>query len=621
MRSVFRTAVSMCHSRILLATVAAALHLPAAGSAAGGEPTLRRPAAIVTTPGKAWIANRLSGTVSVVDTSRLAVLAEHSVGGTPVDAVLLDRPQVVRPDGQSTTAANQTEATGVPAESQLQLLLADRQNRQLVLCDLNPWQTYTPIPLAGAPEQLAVSPSQKWVAATLKWSRAIAFGLTEQLPPGSDSNSWEYLELPFAPHQICAVRLASGQDGFIVASAFEGQIAVVDPARRRIVRTLEFAGHNIRGLAVSSASNELLIAHQVLQSDEPTMYEEVFWGGVLQNALRALPLPEVLDANAQVDTRLNPHSLGHPSDAAGDPGCVATFGAATVVLLAGVNDVAYRSSPTQPFVRFDVGRHPIDVAADQNAHRLLVINEFADSLTVVHADREELGRTVSLGPVRERSAVERGEELFYDARLSLSGWYSCHSCHTDGHSNGKLNDNFGDRTTGAPKRVLPLGGVAETAPWAWIGNVQRLEHQVKKSIETTMQGNIYEEQTITDLAAYLRTLPPAPSVLQSAVSKHSAMVEKERRAGQRLFAKLGCVECHAPPLYTTAETYDVGLADQLGQSEFNPPSLRGVSQRSRLFHDGRANSLHDAFKTHQHGLSEPLSETEQQQLIRFLQSL
>ena len=36
---------------------------------------------------------------------------------------------------------------------------------------------------------------------------------------------------------------------------------------------------------------------------------------------------------------------------------------------------------------------------------------------------------------------------------------SCHSCHTDGHTSGRLADTLGDDTFGTPKRVLSLLGL------------------------------------------------------------------------------------------------------------------------------------------------------------------
>src|SRR5262245_17127001 len=85
------------------------------------------------------------------------------------------------------------------------------------------------------------------------------------------------------------------------------------------------------------------------------------------------------------------------------------------------------------------------------------------------------------------SLAQRGELLFYDARLSHDGWMSCHSCHTDGHSNDQMNDNFSDRSFGSPKRVLSLLGVKDTLPLAWSGQVKTLEEQIQNSVTSTMQ--------------------------------------------------------------------------------------------------------------------------------------
>ena len=64
------------------------------------------------------------------------------------------------------------------------------------------------------------------------------------------------------------------------------------------------------------------------------------------------------------------------------------------------------------------------------------------TISVVEPDPGRRVAVFSLGPRPELSLLERGERLFYDARLSHDGWMSCHSCHTDGHSNGHLNDNL-----------------------------------------------------------------------------------------------------------------------------------------------------------------------------------
>jgi len=190
---------------------------------------------------------------------------------------------------------------------------------------------------------------------------------------------------------------------------------------------------------------------------------------------------------------------------------------------------------------------------------------------------------------------------------------SCHSCHTDGHTNGLLNDNLGDGSYGAPKRVLSLLGTVNTGPWAWNGQVSSLENQVRHSITTTMRGPEPTHRDVTDLSAYVRSLSwPAPPRISA---------DQDVRHGERLFIALKCDRCHAPPLYTSPASYDVGLVDEVGERKFNPPSLRGVGQRPRLFHDNRARSLTEVLTRFRHQVGRTLSEEEVAELVRFLQSL
>jgi cytochrome c peroxidase len=91
--------------------------------------------------------------------------------------------------------------------------------------------------------------------------------------------------------------------------------------------------------------------------------------------------------------------------------------------------------------------------------------------------------------------------------------------------------------------------------------------------------------------------------------------------GREVFQARKCARCHVPPEYTRAERYDVGLADEVGNHEFNPPALRGVSQRDALLHDGRCRSLDDVFQKEQHPRGLALRPREIADLVAFLKTL
>jgi cytochrome c peroxidase len=235
----------------------------------------------------------------------------------------------------------------------------------------------------------------------------------------------------------------------------------------------------------------------------------------------------------------------------------------------------------------------------------------------INITRRTVADTIRLGPEPNFTLVQEGERLFYDARLSLDGWFSCHTCHTDGHSNGRKADTLGDGSYGAAKSVLSLLGTGATEPWAWNGSKRTLEDQVRDSMRMTMQPKTARgEREVAGLTAYLRTLD-VPPVTESQLRDSQGIAR-----GEKLFAARGCTTCHAPPIYSNSHVYDVGLDDGDGGNRlFNPPSLRGLIHKGPYFHDGRARTLEQVVGKYQHRLRTALSEDEVHDLVLFLESL
>jgi cytochrome c peroxidase len=248
----------------------------------------------------------------------------------------------------------------------------------------------------------------------------------------------------------------------------------------------------------------------------------------------------------------------------------------------------------------------------------VAVNTFDDSLTLLDAGRGAVLRTIPLGPRPELAAKDRGEQLFYDARLARDGWMSCHSCHTDGHTNGLLADTLGDDTFGTPKRALTLLGTRLTDPWGWNGKVKYLHDQVRKSLAETMHAPPFTEEQVGDLTTFLSELaPPPPLEPVPAGGPERDRVER----GRRVFEERGCGRCHIPPLtYSSGGTYDVGFSDERGLRKFNPPSLRGVGQGHRFLHDNRAATLEEVFTKYRHKVGDA-SRSDVEDLVRFLRSL
>lgn len=189
---------------------------------------------------------------------------------------------------------------------------------------------------------------------------------------------------------------------------------------------------------------------------------------------------------------------------------------------------------------------------------------------------------------------------------------SCRSCHAEGHTGGFPVDTFGDESYGAPELVPSLLGVVSTGPWGWLDNFGALEDRVRTSVEPTLRGGPLDDGDAADLTAYLRSLISPPPL--------TAPSEASGRGGA-LFRSKKCADCHAGGALTTEGVRGVGLVDEAGHREFNPPSLRGVGQRTRFLHDGRAGSLEAVFSEHGHPPGASLTEAELDALLAYLRSL
>ena len=567
----------------------------AAGFAANPSP-LRRPIALeLAEDGKTlYVANSRSGSLSVIDLNSARVVEEISLGKRLSDLVRVDgRPWFLATD----------EAAG-----ELLLLQATGQNVKI----------RQRLPVSPYPVSVVVSPDQSRCYVTSIWSRRLSV-IDLPLENEYEAKITHVVDLPIAPR--CQLLVRDGSK-LIIADAFGGRLAVLDTQSLELIGIREFPGHNVRGLGVNNDGTMLLIAHQMLNELAHTVRNDVHWGLLMSNDLRWLKLDSVLDPKADLYGGAHMHPLGEAGSATGDPaGLTVAQDGTVVVALGGVGEVAVGQEKDFSLYRIRVGRRPTDVTINDAGTTAYVVNTFGESVSVIDLDEREAKGKIRLGDLPDPatlSEVDRGELLFYDASLSHDGWMSCHSCHTDGHTNGMLNDNFSDASFGAPKRVLSLLGRTGTEPFAWNAEAKDLVTQIRKSITNTLQSdNEPDEDQVAALAAYVRTLSGPPSIDRLRGVADPAAIDR----GAEQFRSLGCVRCHRPPTFTTPRTYDVGLVDKLGNNRFNPPTLRGVGQRGPYFHDNRAASLEEVFRKHRHQLKRDLKDAELFDLLAYLRSL
>jgi cytochrome c peroxidase len=565
---------------------------------------LAAPLAWPAVPGRGPAAARLRRPVALALLADGHTLAVANRGGS-LSLVELRLPQVT---GEVPLGGRLSGLAALPDGKRL--LVTDEERHELIALDYG-GDTLRPrerLQVSPYPASVAVLPDGRRATVASTWSRRVE--VVEVAP----LRVRHTVRLPFAPGQQLAL---PGGAQVLVADAFGGHLAVVDAEAGRLVAVHELNGHNLRGLALAPGGKDVLLAHQVLDQKAPTTRANIERGLLMTNVLRSLPLEQLRTPGADLERAGRVVRLGGVGAGAGDPAGVAVLdGGEVAVALAGVDEVALLRPGGDSVRRVRVGRRPTALLSAAPG-RLVVANTFGDSLTLLDARRGTVAATVALGPTPALEAKDRGELLFHDARLARDGWLSCHSCHSDGHSNGLLADTLGDGTYGTPKRTLTLRGTALTDPWAWNGSFKYLGDQVRQSLAETMHAPAVSAEQVEDLTSFLHSLPPPPPLEPPGDAADREQVER----GRRVFEARGCARCHVPPLtYSSPGTQDVGFADERGRRQFNPPSLRGVGQGYRFLHDNRAASLEEVFTRSRHKTA-GIADDDLGDLLRFLRSL
>lgn len=574
--------------------------------------TVRRPVALSATSDgtRVLVAQRRGAAVSLVDCVQVRVIDE-----LPLEVELESLVELPRRHGDSEISSQRWLAVGrdkqgdgreIGERSQVVeiALRGDRLSKVASNSAVRSAQSIV-IDHAGRRAFVAGLWSHGWQAIELD-RRPVSDDSLRNSRPG------KMLRLPFAAREQCVL---PDDRHVLVADAFGGELALVDANESRVVRQWKTAGHQIRGLRLSLDRKFVEWVQQRQDETLPVDREQVSSRKLMRSQTARIAVESLLATPPTSPTlSVETHDVlgADLSDQVwlGETSCIAS---------AGTNELLIERTRGGEVSRVLVGARPLALARLGDARRVAVVNSLDDSLTIVDVDHDPQSKTISLGPRPPESPQERGERLFFDARLSVAGAMSCHSCHVEGHSNGLLADTLGDDGSGNPKRTLTLLGTGLTYRWAWNGTQANLHDQVLKSLDQTLHGSGATFQHATDLVAYLHSLPPPPPVAREPVDA----VDAERmRRGARVFESRQCGLCHIPPLvFTSHESYDVGLSDERGLRKFNPPSLRGASQLPRLLHDNRAASLKEVFTKHAHPNDATYSAEEVEALVRYLEAI
>lgn len=542
-----------------------------------------------------FVALRDAQAVATVDTRTWEVSSRIKVGFRPTHVALADDNSTLLIGGM---------------DGQFAALAADRQ----IICSVT---------LGRGPVRI-LSLGQGRAAVACLWDDSVL------IVDARDGGTLARHPLPFSPRAM--TRRPDGR--VVVADAFGGGLADLDPGVAGSERTRTLDAVNVQGMAISGDGKELLVVHMAQYDAVPITQANIDWGLVLTSRLTAVRLTD-FDAGGTQGGILPRRSLKLDGSrhGAADPSALAVTpdGSKVLITLAGAHQLLLNdrklgapfTGPTdllplghnQRLNVRPVGRSPVALVLDRSGSIAVTADAMSDTLSVVSVADYSLVRTVHLSPGRVvKTAAQRGEALFHDGRRAMDSWITCASCHTAAHTNGLNFDTLGDGSYGAAKNTPSLLGVGHTAPFAWTGDFAKLTEQVHQSLLSSMHGPTPDDETVEDLTAYLESLDPPPPRRDSR--------DPAAARGSTVFSAERCDGCHRPPQFTLDAVRDVGLDDGPGgHRRFNPPSLRGVSRTAPYLHDGRAKTLTDVLEVHHPGRTAPLRARDRDDLVAYLESL
>ncbi|TVO57133.1 MULTISPECIES: cytochrome-c peroxidase [Denitromonas] len=236
--------------------------------------------------------------------------------------------------------------------------------------------------------------------------------------------------------------------------------------------------------------------------------------------------------------------------------------------------------------------------------------------------------------------VELGKKLYFDPRLSKSGFISCNSCHNlsmGGTDN--IPTSIGDKWQQGPINAPTVLNSSLNVAQFWDGRAADLKAQaggpianpgemgfthtlavnvlesipgyVREFAQVFGSGKIDIEQVTSAIAEFEKTLvTPNSRFDQWLLGKADALTAQEQ-VGYQLFKSSGCVACHngaavggnsfqkmgvVEPYKATspAEGRSAVTGQDIDRFSFKVPTLRNVEMTYPYFHDGAANTLTEA---------------------------
>ncbi|HEX5363688.1 MAG TPA: cytochrome-c peroxidase [Gallionella sp.] len=266
------------------------------------------------------------------------------------------------------------------------------------------------------------------------------------------------------------------------------------------------------------------------------------------------------------------------------------------------------------------------------------------------------------------AVVELGKKLYFDPRLSKSGFISCNSCHNlsmGGTDN--IKTSIGHKWNQGPINAPTVLNSSMNLAQFWDGRAADLKaqaggpianpgemastHALAIDVLQSIPGYATEFKTAfgsdkididkvtTAIAAFEETLVTPNSRFDKWLKGDKKALNKQEVAGYQLFKDSGCSACHNGPAVGGNSFQKLGMVEPYqttnkaegrsgvtGKGEdrnvFKVPTLRNIEMTYPYFHDGEVATLKDAVDTMGRvQLGKKFSEEENGKIVAFLKTL
>ena len=275
---------------------------------------------------------------------------------------------------------------------------------------------------------------------------------------------------------------------------------------------------------------------------------------------------------------------------------------------------------------------------------------------------------ISPAKITKPALVELGKKLYFDPRLSKSGFISCNSCHNlslGGTDN--IKSSVGHNWTEGPINSNTVLNSSMNVAQFWDGRAKDLQaqaggpianpgemasnHVLAVEILQSIPGYVAEfkrafgtdkvtiEEVTGAIAAFEETLVTPNSRFDKWLLGDKKAITSKELAGYELFKSSGCVGCHNGAAVGGNSYQKMGLVepyktsnpaqgrvavtgDDADRFKFKVPTLRNVELTYPYFHDGAANTLTEAVATMGRiQLGKQFTTEENGEIVAFLKTL